>query len=104
MAYTAVDEIPGIVAGLHETYKSGVTRCRSQNMLGLFVFFDGSQGWMMTQDVMIVPHLARDAAGTLQALTLGAGWHFYASGCQALSLSPYSPCLPASLSLLVFPW
>lgn len=26
MAYTAVDEIPGIVAGLRETYKSGVTR------------------------------------------------------------------------------
>eukprot|EP00752_Nemacystus_decipiens_P014781 g13160.t1 len=26
MAYTAVDDIPGLVAGLHETYKSGVTR------------------------------------------------------------------------------
>eukprot|EP00752_Nemacystus_decipiens_P014785 g13163.t1 len=26
MAYTTVDDIPGIVAGLHETYKSGVTR------------------------------------------------------------------------------
>ena len=41
MAYTAVDEIPGIVAGLHETYKSGVTRCRSQNMLGLFRWKSG---------------------------------------------------------------
>lgn len=50
---------------------------------------------MMTQDVMIVPHLARESAGTQQALTLGAGWHFYASGCQALSLSPcLSSCSP----------